>query len=355
MVLSQFQHGKENLIGILLTNIGSPEAPTPSAVRKYLAQFLSDPRIIDWPRWLWLPILYSIVLVFRPRRSARLYKNIWDNGSPLIKIMEQQQAQLEALLAEQGYANLVFALGMRYGKPSIARALQDFRDRGVRKILIFPLFPQFSLTTTASTYDAVFDELKTWDWLPELHFISDYHDHLAYIQALVSSISEAWQTQGEPEKLMFSYHGVPKRYLAQTDDPYERQCQKTASLVAEQLGLLDGTWQISFQSRFGPEEWVQPYTDETLEQWGHDKLESLHAVCPGFSADCLETIDEIDREGREEFENAGGGDFYYIPALNNRQDHIQALSQIIISNLRSWQEENHTQAYNGQPKKALVS
>lgn len=328
--------------GVLLTNIGSPEAPTPSAVRKFLAEFLADPRIIDWPRWLWLPILYGIVLLVRPKRSARLYQNIWDNGSPLLNIMGEQARQLDVQLKVQGRDNLKIALGMRYGTPSISQVLRDFREEGFQKILIFPLFPQYSSTTTASTYDAVNGELEIWAIKPEIYLIDGYHDNLAYIRALARSILDAWEVNGKPEKLLFSYHGIPRRYLEQSDKAYEEQCWQTARLVADQLELTDSAWQVSFQSRFGPEEWVQPFTDEILQKWGQEKIKSVHVICPGFSADCLETLDQITREYQEVFEIAGGTNFYYIPALNYRQDHIEALGQIISEQLHNFIQKDRS-------------
>jgi protoporphyrin/coproporphyrin ferrochelatase len=319
--------------GILLANIGSPDSPSTSGLRKFLTEFLSDPRIVDWPRWLWLPILHGIVLRFRPKKSAQLYKNIWRRGSPLIKIMEEQSDQLEALLKKEGYSNLIINLGMRYGNPSIAQALRDFRNQGVNKILIFPLFPQYSITTTASTYDAVFNEVKSWTWIPEIHLLGSYFNHPSYINSLAKSIIKTWEMQANPSKLLFSFHGVPKRYVDDSDDPYEDQCWQTAQLVAAQLELPSTSWQVSFQSRFGPEEWIKPYTDKTLEKWGYEKLDSVHVICPGFSADCLETLDEINREARDSFKESGGNHFHYIPALNNREDHIETLAQIISQHL----------------------
>ncbi|MDH5606021.1 MAG: ferrochelatase, partial [Anaerolineae bacterium] len=284
----------------------------------------------DWPRWLWLPILHGIVLNVRPKKSARLYQNIWDQGSPLFNIMIKQADQIEASLKDRGQQGIHIAVGMRYGSPSIAAGLNRLRQQGVRRIVVLPLFPQYSSTTSASIYDAVFDELKTWDWIPEVRLVNDYHDHPRYIEALADSISETWDGQAPPEKLLFSFHGVPKRYLDH-GDPYRRQCSRTASLVAERLGLNDEGWQLAFQSRFGPEEWLQPYTDKTLEQWGRRELNHVQVVCPGFSADCLETLDEINREARHIFEEAGGKTFDYIPALNNRSDHIDTLVDVILA------------------------
>ena len=323
-------------IGILLTNIGSPTAPTASALRPYLAEFLGDRRIIEWPRWLWLPILHGIVLNTRPRRSARLYQKIWtDSGSPLLNVARQQAAGLAERLAALPGAAIRAAVGMRYGRPSIADGLRELREAGARRILVFPAFPQYSATTTATTLDAVFDELKTWRWLPELRTVNHYPDHPAYIDALAHSIREHWQQHGKPARLLISFHGIPKSYAA-AGDPYPNECRQTAALIAERVGLAEGEWLVSFQSRFGPVEWLKPYTDQTLEDWGRAGMTGVNVICPGFSADCLETVDEIDREGRHTFEAAGGRNFSYIVALNNRPAHIEALAVIATENLKGW-------------------
>jgi protoporphyrin/coproporphyrin ferrochelatase len=345
--LNNLAHENNQPVGILLSNIGSPAAPTPKAVRKFLSEFLSDPRIIDWPRWLWLPVLYGIILVVRPKRSARLYQNIWDDGSPLVKILSEQVKRLATLIDDRGEKNFIFSFGMRYGSPSVAHGLRELRTKGAEKILVFPMFPQYSSTTTASIHDAVFSELKAWSWIPEVHLANNYHNNSSYISALSNSVSESMEKFGKPEKLMFSFHGVPKRYIEDTDDPYKDQCEETAKLVVDNLGLNDSEWSLTFQSKFGPEEWLLPATDATLEKWGKDGVESVHVICPGFSADCLETIDEIDREARESFMEAGGKKFHYIPALNMRTDHLDALANAILSNVGPWiEKENDTQKLN---------
>ncbi|MBI3241135.1 MAG: ferrochelatase [Chloroflexi bacterium] len=322
--------------GILLTNIGSPDAPTAKALRPYLAEFLGDPRIIELPRWLWLPILHSVILTTRPRRSALLYQNIWtDSGSPLLAIAQQQAAGLRERLAARTGSSIQVAIGMRYGNPSIASSLRQLRDSGVKRILVFPLFPQYSAATTASTFDAVFAELKTWRWMPELRTVNHYHDHPRYIAALANSIREYWQAHGKAERLLLSFHGIPKSYSL-AGDPYAGECEMTARLVAAQLGLKEGEWQMSFQSRFGPVEWLQPYTDKLLEEWGKRGVRSVDALCPGFATDCLETIDEIGREARETFAKAGGGRLSYIPALNARPDHLDALAEVAMRQLEGW-------------------
>ena len=323
-------------IGVLLTNVGTPEAPTARALRPYLAQFLGDKRIVEWPSWLWKPVLYGILLNIRPRKSAKLYQRIWtDKGSPLLLILQRQAEALRGLLAESLGSPVKVTFGMRYGQPSIASALQTLAEAGVERILAFPLFPQYSATTTATSFDAVFDELKQWRKLPELRTINQYHTHPLYIRALANTIREQWQETGQPERLLFSFHGIPHAYILK-GDPYDEQCRHTAQLVAETLNLADDEWFVSFQSRLGPMDWLQPYTDETLSAWGSEGVAHVDALCPGFSADCLETSDEVGHEGKLSFQEAGGGRFNYIPALNDRADHLEALVAIITNHLQGW-------------------
>ena len=262
-------------IGVLLTNTGTPEAPTPRALRRFLAQFLADQRVIAAPRWLWLPILHAVILNIRPRRSARLYQHIWTpQGSPLLITSQHQVESLRRTLQVLTKQDLIVAAGMRYGTPSITEGLRKLRDQGATQVLVFPLFPQYSATTTASALDAVFAELKTWRRIPALRTITHYYDHPAYIQALAESIRLNWEDQGASERLLFSFHGIPESY-AQRGDPYPQQCHTTARLVAAQLGLKEGSWQVAFQSRFGPQTWLGPYTDETLATWGQAGVGSV--------------------------------------------------------------------------------
>ena len=324
-------------IGILLTNVGSPAAPTPAALRRYLAQFLGDERVIEYPRWLWQPLLHGVILNTRPRRSARLYQRIWTaDGSPLVGIMRRQAAGLAAALTT-GDVPVKVVIGVRYGEPSIPAALRELDAAGAQRVLVLPLFPQYSATTTATSLDAVFDELKTWRCVPELRTVNRYGDHPLYIAALAASIREAWATDGRPDRLLLSFHGIPRDY-ADKGDPYPDECRRTAGLLAAALGLTDEQWAATFQSRFGPSEWLQPYTDETLAEWGRAGLRRVDAACPGFSADCLETTDEIGHEGAETFEEAGGGELRYIPALNDRPDHIAALAAVAQAHLQGWLE-----------------
>ncbi len=323
-------------IGILLTNLGTPAAPTTSAVRRYLAEFLADPRVVEQPRWRWLPILHGIILRTRPPRVARAYREIWsEEGAPLLVTSQQQRELLQTALTPLIPTRLHISLGMRYGEPSIASGLQQLRQAGTKRILVLPLYPQYSATTTASTFDAVSKELQQWRWVPELRFINHYHDHPSYIRALAKSIENAWQTHGRPEKLLFSFHGLPQRY-ADAGDPYPEACRQTAMRVAAHLQLEQSQWQLTFQSRFGPEPWLQPYTDHTLTQLGKQGIRHVQLICPGFAADCLETLEEIDQQNRRIFLQAGGERFYYIPALNTEPLHIQLLSELVTGAIGDW-------------------
>lgn len=312
-------------IGVLLANLGTPDAPTPPALRRYLAEFLADPRVIEVPRFLWMLILHGIILRVRPRKSAALYQSVWTSeGSPLLTISKQQQAAIQAQLGD-GYS---VQLGMRYGNPSIASALRELQQQGVRKIIVLPLYPQYAGPTTGSTFDAVAAELRQWRWVPELHFINNYCDHPLYISALANSVREHIEKNGMPQKIIFSYHGMPKRYLT-AGDPYFCLCQKTTRLVQEVLQLDKNTCITSFQSRFGREEWLKPYTDETLENLPKEGVKDIAILSPAFSADCLETLEELAVENRHAFINAGGEKYAYIPALNDREDHITALADLL--------------------------
>ena len=315
-------------IGILLLNTGTPDDPTPSAVRRFLAEFLSDRKVIDYVSWLWLPLLYGVILNVRPRRSARMYQRIWGaEGSPLLTITQSLGDKLQVTLAEYIFGHVQVEFAMRYGNPSIPPVLLKFQKSRVEHLIILPLFPQFSGTTTGTTMRRVFDALKSWNWLPSLQVISDYHQHPAYIEALAESIRSIIS---DGDQLLFSFHGIPQRYV-DAGDPYESQCRRSASLVAEKLGLQPQGWQVAFQSRFGPEAWTQPYTDQVLESMGTQGVANLRVVCPGFAIDCLETLDEIEHESQITFQLAGGGEFSYIPALNDTQAHVNALTEIILN------------------------
>jgi ferrochelatase len=275
-------------------------------------------------------------LNIRPARSAKAYKGIWTkDGSPLLVHSERQALLLQESIIRNGLENAYVELAMRYGHPSIKMGLEALRAKGCGKILILPLYPQYAAATTATTFDAVSDILREWRWVPKTRTVSSYHDHRLYIQALNNSIREHWREHGKPDSLLMSFHGIPKRYHVQ-GDPYPCLCHKTARLVAANLGLTKDQWTIGFQSRFGREEWVEPYTDEILKFLGKEGAKRVDVICPGFSADCLETIEEIAVENCAAFLNSGGEEFYYIPALNEREDHISALTQIVIRNVADW-------------------
>ncbi len=331
-----YRHDEIAATGVLLANLGTPDAPTAAAVRRYLREFLSDPRVIELPRWKWKIILECFVLTTRPSKSAAAYRKVWtDEGSPLLVVSQKQRAGLQERLRDRFGNPMHVALGMRYGNPSIERALEELSDHGCRRVLLLPLYPQYSATTSASTVDALGDALKKRRWIPELRTVNQYADDAGYIDALAASVREVWERDGEAERLLLSFHGLPERYH-RDGDPYPCVCRKTGRLLAERLGLSEDRCFVTFQSRFGKEPWLQPYTDKTLEQWGGEKVGSVDVVCPGFSADCLETIEEIDMENREVFESAGGGRFRYIPCLNDRSDHLDALSDLVASHMSGW-------------------
>ena len=324
-------------IGILITNIGSPEQPTPRAVRAYLAEFLGDRRVIDLPRWFWLLLLHGIILNVRAGHSTAMYTKVWTpQGAPLIATLKQQAEGLRTqIAAHTGRQDVLVVAAARYGKPSIREGLQRLRAAGVGRVLIFPLFPQYTAVTTATTFDAVFDEYKHWRVTPELRTITHYPDHPVYIAALADAIREGWTEAGTPERVLFSYHGIPQRYC-QAGDPYEEECRRTSELVAERLELPREMWQMAFQSQFGPGQWLGPATHTVLEAWGAEKRKRVDVVCPGFSADCLETLDEVAQEYREHYEQAGGSGYRYVPALNVRADHLDALAQIALAHMQGW-------------------
>jgi len=329
---SSYKHEDAVSTGILLTNLGTPDAPTTEALKVYLKEFLWDPRVVEEPRWKWWLILNGIILNTRPAKSAEAYRSVWtEKGSPLMLHSLDQLAGLQTQLGDDVHVELA----MRYGNPSIASGLQKLREKGCTKILVFPLYPQYAAATTGSTFDAVADELKTWRRVPELRMISSYHDHLAYIDALASSVRRHWDEHGKPDRLLMSFHGIPQRYF-DNGDPYPCMCKKTGRLLAEALELKEGAWLVSYQSRFGKEPWITPYTDETLKEWGAEGLKRVDVICPGFSSDCLETIEEIGVENRDYFIEAGGKELQYIQALNSDAEHIKALTEIANVHLKGW-------------------
>ena len=339
-----FTHGQSDKIGVLITNLGTPQAPTKAALKPYLKEFLSDPRVVEVPRLIWWFILNGVILNIRPKRSAEAYASVWsEQGSPL---MVHTKAQAEALAkrcaTEFGY-NVVVEFAMRYGEPSVSGTIDRMLSQGVRKLLVLPLYPQYSASTVASTFDAVAHDFVKRRWLPDFRFVSHYHDRPDYIQAVADKIQQHWQHYGRADKLILSYHGVPKRYL-DSGDPYHCECHKTSRLIAEALGLDKSEYMTTFQSRFGREEWLKPYTDETLKGLPAQGVKSVQVVCPGFSADCLETIEEIGEENRDYFMEAGGERYEYIPALNSEPEHINMLFGLVKENLHGWQvSDNNAQ------------
>ncbi len=319
--------------GVILCNLGTPDAPQTSELRLYLREFLSDPRVVEVPRLLWWIILNFIILRIRPRRSAKLYRSVWtEAGSPLLVYSRAQVEAVQQALAEK-YGNKVpVVLGMRYGNPSIQSAIKQLTDQNVRDIVVLPLYPQYSGATTGSTFDAVAKTFTKMRWVPQLHFINGYHQSEVYIDALCASIKNHIDNQGQPEKLIFSYHGTPERYL-KNGDPYHCFCHQTTRLVREKLGLDENQVMTTFQSRFGREPWLQPYTDKTLEALPSEGVKNIAVICPGFSADCLETIEEINMEARQLFADAGGEQFHYIPCLNDDPMHIKALTTLVDQQL----------------------
>ena len=335
----EFKHDQAEKIGILLVNLGSPEAPDAAAIRRFLREFLSDQRIIEMPKFIWQIILNFFVLPFRPGKLVPLYQSIWTSeGSPLVAIAKKQKDKLEALFAEKNGVknNLSFALGMRYGKPDIASAIRQLAQDNARKILIFPTYAQYSGSTTASIFDSVTSELQQWRWVPELRFINQYHDQADHIQALADSVQTYWQSSTRGQKLIMSFHGLPQVYHLK-GDPYYCQCQKTARLLAAKLQLDETQWAITFQSRFGKQEWLRPYTSETLQNLAKQGVDSVDVICPGFAIDCLETLEEIVVENRDVFLQAGGKDYHYIPALNDSPAQINAMANLIEQHIQGWQ------------------
>jgi ferrochelatase len=335
-----FQHDAPESLGVLLVNLGTPDAPTPKAVRRYLKEFLWDPRVVEMARPAWWLLLNLVILNTRPRRSARAYAKVWTGeGSPLMVVSRKQEQALQSALEQRLGAPVHTVLAMRYGRPAIGSALQALQRAGARRVLVLPLYPQYSATTTASIFDAVTEELRRWRWLPELRFINHYHDDPAYIQALADSVRAFQAEHGEPEKLVLSFHGIPRDYFL-AGDPYYCECQKTGRMLAEALGLAEDRWQLTFQSRLGPKAWLKPYTDHTLEALAKAGTRHVQVICPGFSADCLETLEEVAMENRDIFLGAGGREYQYIPCLNDAPAHIDLLAGLV---------QRHTQGWDGYP------
>ncbi|GAB1720686.1 MAG: ferrochelatase [Nitrosospira sp.] len=331
-----YHHGTPDRTGVLLINLGTPDAPTVQALRPYLKQFLSNPRVVEFPRLLWWPILNGIILPTRPKKSAEKYAQIWlPEGSPL-KIHTIRQTQLlRDILAERIGPALMVEYAMSIGSPSIANILRRMRRDGCERILVLPLYPQYAASSTASAFDEVFAQLAKMRNVPAIRTVKHYHDDRGYLGALAQNVRDYWNKTGRPDKLVISFHGIPRSAL-EKGDPYHCECQKTGRLLAESLQLSQDQYRICFQSRFGREEWLSPYTAATLQELGRQQIRRIDVVCPGFVSDCLETLEEIAMEGRNMFLQAGGREFHYIPCLNERADWIRALSDIAIANLQGW-------------------
>ncbi len=310
-------------LGVLLANLGTPDEPTPKAVKRFLSQFLHDQRVVDLTRWIWCPLLHGIILPLRSPRVAKLYQSVWmEEGSPLLVYSKRQQKKLQQRLG------VPVELGMTYGTPSLLSGVQALRDQGVEKIIVLPLYPQYSATTTAAVWDGLAKGMKTLRVIPEIDFITDYHDHPLYIRALADKVRTSWSERGQGDVLICSYHGIPKRY-ADNGDIYPQHCQQTTHLLAQELGLSDQQVMMTYQSQFGKEEWLQPYTDKTMQALPSQGVKKIDILCPAFAVDCLETLEEISEENKHLFLEAGGEAFNYIACLNDSDRHIEMMVDLI--------------------------
>jgi ferrochelatase len=334
------KHGGVAKVGVLLINLGTPAAPTAAAVRPYLKEFLSDPRVIEIPRLVWWPILNLIILNTRPKKSAEKYASIWTpDGAPLMVHTRKQAKLLHGYLGERTKTPMVVDFAMRYGQPSIPSVMEKMKAQGCDRFLAIPLYPQYAASAAGTALDAVFAFIEKTRNAPELRTVKHFHDHPGYIAALAQSINDYWRKNGRPDQLLMSFHGVPK-FTLDKGDPYHCECQKTGRLLAEQLGLTPERYRITFQSRFGRAEWLKPYTQPTLEELGRKKTNRVDVVCPGFVADCLETLEEIAMECKTAFLSSGGKEFHYIPCLNENPDWIRALTDLALTHLHGWLEED---------------
>jgi len=338
-----YTHGTPEKTAVLLVNLGTPDAPTAEAVKPYLREFLSDPRVIEIPKALWWLILNGVILNTRPKKSAAKYASIWmPEGSPLKVHTARQTALLQGYLGEKtGGAPIMVEYAMRYGNPSIPSVLAKLKAQNCQRILLVPMYPQYAASSTATVCDAVFSELAQQRNMPALRTIKHFHDHPGYIAATAQNIRDYWTLHGRPDKLVMSFHGVP-RFTLDKGDPYHCECQKSGRLIAEALGLNKEQYIVSFQSRFGKAEWIQPYTTATLINLGKQNTRRVDIVCPGFVADCLETLEEIAQEGKEDFQHAGGGEYHYISCLNERPEWIHMLTDLVLDNLHGWLDKPDT-------------
>ncbi len=332
-----YTHGTPEKTAVLLVNLGTPNAPTAEAVKPYLREFLGDPRVVEIPKLIWWLILNGVILNVRPKKSAAKYASIWlPQGSPLKVYTERQVTLLRGYLGEKTKGvPLVVDYAMRYGNPSIPSVLAKLKAQNCQRILLLPMYPQYAASATGTACDVVFNELATQRNMPALRTIKHFYDHPGYIAATAQNIRDYWTLHGRPDKLVMSFHGVP-RYTLDKGDPYHCQCHKSGRLIAEALGLSKEQYIVSFQSRFGQAEWIQPYTTAMLKELGKHKTKRVDVVCPGFVVDCLETLEEIVQEGKEDFQHAGGGEYHYIPCLNDRPEWIHALTDLVLDNLHGW-------------------
>ncbi|MGL6289395.1 MAG: ferrochelatase [Silanimonas sp.] len=318
-------------LGVLLVNLGTPDAPTPAAVRRYLAEFLHDHRVVDLTRWLWCPVLHFIILPLRSPKVAKNYASIWTaEGSPLLALSRRLASGVARALPEAEVR-----LAMRYGNPSVPDVLRQMDEAGCRRIVVLPLYPQYSASTSASSHDAVLREVMRWRRQPELRLVQDYHRDPAWVAAVADRVRAHWAANGRGDRLMMSFHGIPQRFVA-GGDPYAAQCRASAEAIAAALDLSESEWALTFQSRFGREPWLQPYTDKTLEQWGRAKAGTVDVVCPGFAVDCLETLEEIAVENAHAYVAAGGTALRYVPALNDDAAHVEALAALLRRQMGGW-------------------
>ena len=330
-----YVHGSAGSTAVVLCNLGTPDAPTTEALRRYLAEFLSDRRVVEIPRLLWWLILHGVILRVRPAKSAAKYASIWSpEGSPLKVWTDKQAKMLSGYLGERGH-RVTVRYAMRYGSPSIASVMDELKAEGVSRVLVLPAYPQYSGPTTASVCDAVYQWALNVRNVPEIRFVNRYHDDPGYIEALARKVQSHWTVHGRPDRLILTFHGVPKRTLL-LGDPYHCECLKTARLLTQRLDLQAGQVVVTFQSRFGKAEWLQPYTEPTLVALARQGVGRVDVMCPGFTSDCLETLEEIDQEAREAFLHAGGKEFHYIPCLNDQHEWIVALSNLAIMHMQGW-------------------
>lgn len=348
-----YAHGSAPKIGILLVNLGSPEAPTPGAVRSYLREFLSDPFVVEIPRPVWWLILNLFVLTLRPKASAARYAQVWaPEGSPLKVHTEKQAKLLQGYLGERLKQPHVIDFAMRYGKPSIRAKLESLKAQGCDRILLLPLYPQYSASTTGTVFKAAYDVLGSMRNQPALRTVRNFHDHEGYIKSAAQAIQDYWFRNGRGDHLVLSFHGVPKRTL-ELGDPYHCECLKTGRLIAEQIGLKPGFYSVAFQSRFGRAEWLKPYTAEIIHDLAKKKIARVDVACPGFVSDCLETLEEIAIEAKGEFLKAGGSELHHIPCLNERSDWMHALTDIVLKNLLGWGQPPSPEALQAARARAL--